>query len=193
MNTTVDALYAAGALRAAHDKLMACARGLPNDDLLACMLATGSQGGGGLPPDLGLGAAALGDLLERHFPGAQWPLPAPVDAPNAERQSELGDLVRLLLAHRAQADLSEPWIARIVAAGCMGRDHLWQDLGLWSRRDLSVLMAANFPELAARNDRDMKWKKFLYKQLCIQEGIHTCRAPSCEVCADYVHCFGPEE
>ncbi len=39
----------------------------------------------------------------------------------------------------------------------------------------------------------MKWKKFIYKQLCITEGIYTCRAPSCEVCADYADCFGPEE
>ena len=40
---------------------------------------------------------------------------------------------------------------------------------------------------------DMKWKKFFYKQLCQTEGIHTCRAPSCEVCADYQACFGPED
>ena len=73
------------------------------------------------------------------------------------------------------------------------KDHLWQDLGLWSRKDLGTLMQLNFPQLAARNDKDMKWKKFLYKQLCIAEGIYTCRAPSCEVCADYQHCFGPED
>ncbi|GBE11207.1 nifQ [bacterium BMS3Abin12] len=54
-------------------------------------------------------------------------------------------------------------------------------------------MATNFPELAARNDRNMKWKKFLYKQLCEREGIHACRAPSCQVCIDYAQCFGPEE
>jgi nitrogen fixation protein NifQ len=47
--------------------------------------------------------------------------------------------------------------------------------------------------LKARNDRDMKWKRFFYKQLCNQEGVYTCRSPSCEVCADYVRCFGPEE
>ena len=75
----------------------------------------------------------------------------------------------------------------------MASDHLWQDLGLWSRQDLSALMADNFPALKAKNDRDMKWKKFLYKQLCNQEGIYTCRSPSCEVCADYQACFGPED
>ena len=54
-------------------------------------------------------------------------------------------------------------------------------------------MLEHFKPLASRNDRDMKWKKFLYKQLCETEGITTCRAPSCEVCADYQNCFGPEE
>jgi nitrogen fixation protein NifQ len=38
----------------------------------------------------------------------------------------------------------------------------------------------------------MKWKKFLYRQLCLEEGIYVCRAPSCEVCKDYDLCFGPE-
>jgi nitrogen fixation protein NifQ len=84
-------------------------------------------------------------------------------------------------------------MAEIVSAGCMGDDHLWQDLGLWQRPDLSRLMLNNFKPLAERNDKDMKWKKFLYKQLCDAEGIYVCRAPSCEVCTDYDNCFGPED
>jgi len=83
-------------------------------------------------------------------------------------------------------------MARIVVAGCMASDHLWSDLGLWSCTDLTALMRRNFPALAARNVRDMRWKHFLYKQLCETEGIYTCRAPSCEVCDDYPGCFGPE-
>ncbi|WP_462322630.1 nitrogen fixation protein NifQ [Halochromatium sp.] len=84
------------------------------------------------------------------------------------------------------------WMAGIIAAGCMGSDHLWQDLGLLQRAELSFLMAQNFPALASQNSRDMKWKRFLYKQLCEAEGIYTCRSPSCEVCVDYHACFGPE-
>jgi nitrogen fixation protein NifQ len=75
----------------------------------------------------------------------------------------------------------------------MGNDHLWQDLGLWSRDYLGLLMTQSFPALAAKNEHDMKWKKFLYKQLCEQAGINTCRSPSCEYCTDYLNCFGPEE
>jgi nitrogen fixation protein NifQ len=72
-------------------------------------------------------------------------------------------------------------------------DHLWQDRGLWSRADLIALMRRNFPALARRNVKDMKWKRFLYKQLCEAEGIFTCRAPLCEACADFHVCFVPED
>ena len=82
-------------------------------------------------------------------------------------------------------------MAHVVAVGCMGQDHLWQDLGLTDRSELNALMRRNFPSLAARNVKDMKWKRFLYKQLCEAEGIYACRAPSCEVCTDYHVCFGP--
>jgi nitrogen fixation protein NifQ len=97
-----------------------------------------------------------------------------------------------MLRDRAGESPSEVWMAQALAAGCMGTDHLWQDLGLWSRGDLTGLMRRNFPALARRNVKDMKWKRFLYKQLCEAEGIYTCRSPSCETCTDYHGCFGPE-
>ena len=53
-------------------------------------------------------------------------------------------------------------------------------------------MWVNFPGLARANSGDMKWKKFLYRQLCSSEGIYVCPAPSCGVCKDYAKCFGPE-
>ena len=81
----------------------------------------------------------------------------------------------------------------IVAAGCLGGDHLWRDLGLQSRSELSQLMLQNFPTLAAANSGDMKWKKFFYKQLCEAGGGYVCRAPSCDQCSAYDDCFGPEE
>lgn len=170
-------------------------RGWPNDEALAQMLATHYSGGGSLPTGLGLVAAEFAALLQRHFPDAKTldgfqPVLPTWDLRLLEEREEL---VRLLRGHRANQDESELWISEIVAAGCMASDHLWHDLGLWSRRELSALMARNFPTLAARNDRDMKWKKFLYKQLCQQEGVYLCRAPACELCADYAHCFGPED
>jgi nitrogen fixation protein NifQ len=177
-----------------HARLMACSRGRSNDEVLARMLASQATGSGALPLRLGLGVNDFNAMLDRHFPGAGRLLPlVAASLPDDDRDAERAELRVLMLSQRAGRDRAEEWIASIVATGCMGGDHLWQDLGLWARKDVTELMRANFPALAAKNDRDMKWKKFLYKQLCIQEGIYTCRSPSCEVCADYKVCFGPEE
>lgn len=64
--------------------------------------------------------------------------------------------------------------------------------GVPVRRELSQMIALNFPELARAKNRDMKWKKFLYRELCQREGIYVCASPSCEACSDYAVCFGPE-
>jgi len=175
-----------------YDQLMARAGGLPNDDLFARMLFSQTVGLGALPPGLGLAPAAFAALMARHFPDFTLPAGLAPPALEAARHDERDELLTLLQEHCAEPDGSERWMAEIVTTACMGGDHLWQDLGLWSRVDLSRLMTQNFPVLAARNTRDMKWKKFLYKQLCDREGVYICRSPSCEVCVDYAKCFGPE-
>lgn len=172
---------------------MGRAAGLPNDDLFARMLVSQTRAQGALPPGLGLGPMVFPTLVKRHFPGFTLPGKLVENPLDGERRAERDDLLTLLLEHRAGRDLSELWMAEIVTAACMANDHLWQDLGLWNRADLSRLMLENFPALAAKNVKDMKWKKFLYKQLCQREGVYVCRSPSCEVCADYAKCFGPEE
>jgi nitrogen fixation protein NifQ len=187
--TALDRLETGAGL---YGRLMAHAAGLPNDDLFAQMLVSQAAGNGVLPPGLGLAAADFGSLLARHFPAAGPLGLASGVGLDPVRGPERDDLVAMMLEGRAGLDASEAWMAEIVAAGCMGGDHLWQDLGLWSRRDLSRLMTGNFPRLAEKNDRDMKWKKFLYRQICDREGIHACPAPSCQVCADYAKCFSPE-
>lgn len=109
------------------------------------------------------------------------------------RHEEWHDLRELLLENRCGKDDAEIWLANIVAAGCLGSEHLWRDLGLPDRLSLSELLERNFPKLAEANSADMKWKKFLYKQLCEKEGAYVCRAPSCEQCAVFEDCFGSEE
>ena len=181
-------------INALYARLAGLTRDLPNDDLFARMLASWRAGHGALPDCMGLDPEIYQYLLIRHFSGYELPEQGTTRSRmDPTRAPETADLKRLLLEHRAGLDISEQWLADIVAAACMGGNHLWQDLGLWSRRELSELMQRNFPSLAAKNDRDMKWKKFLYKQLCVQEGVYACRAPSCEVCIDYSNCFGPED
>lgn len=89
-------------------------------------------------------------------------------------------------------DLADPPdIAETIAVACLGSKHLWQDLQLPSRSALSVLMRQWFPTLVALYVGGMKWKKFLYKQLCERQEIFVCKSPSCALCADHALCFGP--
>ena len=53
-------------------------------------------------------------------------------------------------------------------------------------------MARWFPGLARKNVQDMKWKKFLYRQLCEREQLLICKSPTCAECSDYDLCFGAE-
>ncbi|MEW8013713.1 MAG: nitrogen fixation protein NifQ [Candidatus Sedimenticola endophacoides] len=182
---TVEDVYA---------RLMASRRGEPVEDTLARILSSWFCGEGAMPRWLGMPPEQFTRMVEHHFPGSDAYM---FDALGREvpevRLDEMADLHKLLVQSRTGNSYSELWMADVLVAGCLGDDHLWQDLGLWSRVDLSHLMKENFGPLAARNNKDMKWKKFLYKQLCETEGIYTCRAPSCEVCADYQNCFGPED
>ncbi|MDR0701894.1 MAG: nitrogen fixation protein NifQ [Azoarcus sp.] len=163
----------------------------PNRPVLASLLAGHLCGEGVLPTDLGLPATELENLWNAYFPGPRpvpWPVPPnrTVDIP--ERQ----DLVSLLLAHRAACFPSETWLAFIVARACAGNDHLWHDLGLANRGELSSLLYNAFPSLARQNTEDMKWKKFIYRFYCARDGIYVCPAPSCGECVDYAQCFAPE-
>jgi nitrogen fixation protein NifQ len=83
-------------------------------------------------------------------------------------------------------------LAAIVARRAQRPNHLWQDLGLRNRRELSWLMGRHFEWLAARNARDMKWKKFLYRTICRDGSFPVCTAPSCSECCDFDDCFGDE-
>lgn len=109
------------------------------------------------------------------------------------RRDEWEELRELLAEARSGISNIELKIADIVAAACLGGDHLWRDLGFSSRAELGELLHVNFKPLAEKNTQDMKWKKFFYKQMCEQEGGYVCRAPSCNECAAYDDCFGPEE
>lgn len=176
-----------------YSELMSRAAGEGNDHVLACMIASWQTGVGAMPDWLGLSPAAFYCLVGHHFPGVDPGIMVVLDRTVAEgRRDEVDELVRLMLIDKAGGSPSEVWMAHSVAAGCMASNHLWEDLGLWSRPDLTGLMRRNFPALAARNVKNMKWKRFLYKQLCEAEGIYVCRAPSCEVCTDYHVCFASD-
>jgi nitrogen fixation protein NifQ len=173
----------------------------PEVQALAGVLATAFDAHGvGWLPITGLDAAATRHLLARWFPGADAVLALDwtslMQAHRVEpRRDEIDDLVALLTDEPVPAATRQEtrWVAHALSQASLGDDHLWQDLHLPSRRELSALMNRWFPVRAARNDRDMKWKKFLYKQLCDRAELSICRAPSCGVCSDYARCYGPED
>jgi nitrogen fixation protein NifQ len=179
--------------------------GNPDTHVFACIVSYRATGcADPLDDAVGLSPADLDLLLARHFAGLEADTDAAryIKARRGRREGkgvsdlvlaeEVDDLRSLLLDH-CTADLPETaWMASAVARGCLFSDHLWQDLGLTSRKDLSGLLTRHFQTLASKNTGDMKWKKFFYKQLCDREGLNLCKAPSCGVCADYKICFGPE-
>ncbi|MDO9315395.1 MAG: nitrogen fixation protein NifQ [Burkholderiaceae bacterium] len=183
---------------------MSCAVAVESPEIqaMAGVLATAFEAHGcDLLPISGLGASATRRLMARWFPDADALLaldwPALQHASRSEpRYDEIEDLVDLLTAGAGAESVDREealWLAHALSQASLGDNHLWQDLHLPSRRELSALMGRWFPALAARNDRDMKWKKFLYKQLCERAELSICRAPSCSVCSDHAHCFGPED
>ncbi len=177
-----------------YQDLMACAGQSPNSVWLAQITASWAVGDGVLPDRMGLHPAQFQQLLQLHFPGYHLAEQACSGGSlDFSRMLEKQDLEILLGQFARQPGIETDGLIAMIVAACLGSDHLWQDLGLWSRSDLSALLAHNFPELVSRNAKDMKWKKFLYKQLCEAEGLYVCRAPSCEVCQDYDRCFGPED
>jgi len=183
-----------------HAQLMAHAR-RPDDLFTQAFAATVRNAvSQGRPPALqfGLSETQFGCLVERYFPGAGRELfvlaeicddstPCP-----AFREDEIQDLAALLIEHRANDRDETRWLAYAIAMGCMGGNHLWQDMGLSGRQALSDLLKQNFTALHDRNTGNMKWKKFFYKQLCDRAEVNLCKAPSCQVCDDFHKCFGPE-
>ena len=139
----------------------------------------------------GLSAAQFGELVAEFFPkAAAWRLFALSETvARAEDEACLLDLLERCTTAR------EPFqalLAAMIARRAQRPNHLWQDLGLNNRAELSQLMKQHFKPLAARNTGDMKWKKFFYRLICADASYTLCTAPSCAECDDFNSCFGEE-
>lgn len=89
----------------------------------------------------------------------------PGDIP-ASRGTEYDGIFGLLMEHAAAGDAEAASVADRIARGCLADGHLWRAMELMSRSELRELFETHFPELAAGNTKDMRWKKYLYKRLC---------------------------
>jgi nitrogen fixation protein NifQ len=110
-------------------------------------------------------------------------------APRGEDELCLVDLLRRGATTGSQF---EDLLAGMIARRAQRSNHLWQDLGLRNRGELSALMARHFAPLARRNRSDMKWKKFFFRIICRDADYALCSAPSCGECCDFDACFSEE-
>jgi nitrogen fixation protein NifQ len=141
---------------------------------------------------IGLAGADLLNLLRSMFPVATHFLqPTGWDSAITVQDDERC-LVELLTRYSTCGSNLEVQLAAMIARRAMQPNHLWQDLGLRNRSELSQLMRLHFAPLAARNSSDMKWKKFLYRMICRDEGYRLCTTPICSECDDFAVCFGDE-
>ena len=101
-------------------------------------------------------------------------------------------LVDLLKRGATTGSQLEDLLAGMIARRAQRPNHLWQDLGLRNRGELSALMTRHFAPLARRNRSDMKWKKFFFRTICRDADYALCSAPSCGECCDFDACFSEE-
>jgi len=160
--------------------------------VLACILAAAAMDGGLLAERAGVAEHDLNDLLSRHFPQADIRGLASMQGPVSADDDEIIMVRDLLLAQRSTEGDVGYWLAAMVARRAMEPNHLWEDLGLRDRPELSRLLTRHFAPLAARNTRNMRWKRFFYRMLCEDDGFVMCTTPVCTQCSDFDLCFGEE-
>jgi nitrogen fixation protein NifQ len=141
---------------------------------------------------LGLTRAALDALHSRHFRDAA-PLHAVPEHIAASAHQPFVDALRAFLLHHesslAATDADAQCLATIIATACLRPDHLWRDLGLDGRDDVTAILTRHYPELVARNTDNTRWKKFLARELALAEGRVPAPAPGCPGCEDYGFCY----
>jgi len=160
--------------------------------VLASILAVAAMENGAVAERAGLTAEDLANLMAQWFPaacamGVAW------HAGDAKADDDEVAMVRdLLLAERSSEGDAGRFLAAMIARRAMEPNHLWEDLGLRDRSELTRLLARHFGPLAARNTRNMRWKRFFYRALCESDGFVMCTTPVCTECRDFDLCFGDE-
>jgi nitrogen fixation protein NifQ len=164
--------------------------------VFASILAAAAMDGDAVAELAGLTADQLAALFARCFPQAPelataWCVPA-ASAGDSALDDEVAMVRDLLLANRSTAGDAGRWLAAMIARRSMQPNHLWEDLGLRARPELTRLLTRHFASIAARNTKNMRWKRFFYRMLCEDDGLVMCSTPVCTQCRDFDLCFGEE-
>ncbi len=160
--------------------------------VLASILAAAAVEGRNLAEQSGLAPEDLAMLVVDKFPHlTSWsgPRDKSATAPDDDEVVMVRDLLRM---NRSTDGKISWWLAAMVARRAVEPNHLWEDLGLRDRAELSRLLMRHFHPLAVRNSRNMRWKRFFYRMLCEDDGFVMCTTPVCTQCNDFDLCFGEE-
>ncbi|BBU32817.1 hypothetical protein BTHE68_65510 (plasmid) [Burkholderia sp. THE68] len=140
---------------------------------------------------LGLDAGAFAALIGGHFPGAAVGR-VPGAILGSPHRAFVRDLHGLLMWHDRTATRHREdarCLATIIAAASLRPDHLWRDLGLDGRDDVSEMLERHYPALVARNVANLRWKKFLAQEVAYARSVAPMGAPGCPGCEDYGFCY----
>ncbi|KWV58323.1 molybdenum processing protein [Bradyrhizobium macuxiense] len=160
--------------------------------VLASILAAAAMDGGSLVEKAGLTDHELAALLDQYFSSIELKAEQSLAYFKSNVTDEVAVVRDLLLARRSTEGDIGRWLAAMIARRAIEPDHLWEDLGLRNRGELSRLLSRHFAPLAACNINNMRWKRFFYRTLCEDEGLVMCTTPVCTQCNDFIVCFGDE-
>lgn len=172
-------------------------RGVSADDrhLFACLLTVADSEPSPLHQALNLPESMLNSLLLKVFPGVLGQKLFAKPGCKAEQPPEINlDIQDLLLSYQRTdncqwTEFASLVLARIIAVRAAHPGHLWAAMGLFERPQLSAAIGRHLPALLAANNQGMRWKIFLFKQICELNGGTMCKSPVCGDCSDYAFCF----
>lgn len=166
--------------------------------LFACLLTVAAREPAPTAAALGLPETDLQAVLQTFFPDCEQGIIEKFESDGTSAPPEPNDEVTGILFSylpergESRARQIATWFVYIVSARVAHTGHLWVAMGLHERPQLTAAIRRHLPAMAKANQMNMRWKKFLYKQVCDRNGGMMCKAPNCGVCSDHAICFADD-
>ena len=136
---------------------------------------------------LALTKETLTVLIQTMFPGSiDVDKLIPEDATTGQDALAEPLLREMLISYGTNGLPIESWLAAIFIRRCQVGDHMWRSIGLFSRDELTKAMFRYFKPLAVKNIQDIRWKRFIYKQMRIESNQSLDKYPYCESCNRFI-------
>jgi nitrogen fixation protein NifQ len=167
--------------------------------LFACLLAVAAREPHDTAQAMGLDDDGMAAIMSHLFPAVDLDILARHTTPNESPPPEVNkDVLEVLLSHiPVEGDACDLFVATLLcktlAARAAHPGHLWVAMGLFERPQLTAAIRRHLPTLAEANSENMRWKRYLFKQVCDLNGGVMCKSPNCGMCSDYALCFAIDE